>query len=503
MFARGDFVTPYLNGAPRFEKPILFYWMQAAAFSAFGDNEFSARLPSALAGVGIVLILYLIASQIASRRAALVAALGMASMFRFVTFARIGLTDVPVMFFVVAALYGFIRAVHRASAAWALVAWVCIGLGVLTKGPVGVLPVAIWAMYAACSGNWSLFARTRPLVGAALALAIVLPWYVVMAVQHGRAFTDFALGHEIVERMLSEESFGAPARGFFYYFKIWPGDAAPWSVLFVASIGWFAWRWSSVDRTVRQAVIFAVAWFICVFLLFSLSRSKVPHYVLPAYPAAALLIGVFVDRLADTHHDALWWGVPMAIIALASIAAAAATGLFLDVLAPGDTTVKWLVPAILAAGAAAIAVAVSKRALVPAVYALTCMLAAVFALIAVFVVPRVIEPFKPMPLLAREATTSSTAGTSIGLLGRYGLSSVIYYSRRHVVALDGDDDTVMFLSAHPGAVCVMPMTDFERLAPRLKGFDKIAVAEEFNVRIERLLERQRTPGRLWVLIGPS
>jgi len=517
MFARGDFITPYLNGAPRFEKPILFYWLQAAAFGAFGDSEFSARLPSALAAVGIVLFLYLIARQIASRRAALVAALVMATMFRFVTFARIGLTDVPVIFFVVAALYGFVRAMQPASgsdrrwgptsagpsSAWALAAWGCIGLGVLTKGPVGVLPVVIWAVYAAFSGNWSLLARTRPLIGMALALAIVLPWYVVMAVQHGRAFTDFALGHEIVERVLSEESFGAPARGFFYYFKIWPGDAAPWSVLFVASVGWFAWRWSSVDRTARQAIIFGAAWFICVFLLFSLSRSKVPHYVLPAYPAAALLIGVFVDRLADTRNDVLWWGLPMAIIAAASIAAAAATGLFLDVLAPGDTTMKWLVPVVLAGGGAAIGVAIWKRALVPAVYALTCMLAAVFALIGVFVVPRIVEPFKPMPLLAREATTASKADTPIGLLGRYGLSSVIYYSRRHVVALDGDDDAVTFLSAHPGAVCVMPMTDFERLAPRLKGFDKIAVAEEFNVRIERLLERQRTPGRLWVLVGRS
>jgi hypothetical protein len=223
--------------------------------------------------------------------------------------------------------------------------------------------------------------------------------------------------------------------------------------------------------------------------------------VLPAYPAAALLIGVLVDRLADTRDDALWWGVPMAVIALVSILAAAATGLFLNVLAPGEPIVKWLVPGVFATGAMAIGAAILKRRLVPAVYALTGMLAAVFGLSAVFVVPRIIEPFKPMPILAREATKSSKAGTPIGLLGRYGLSSVIYYSRRHVVALDGDDDTVMFLSAHPGAVCVMPMTDFERLAPRLKGFDKIAVAEEFNVRIERLLERQKTPGRLWVLVG--
>jgi len=135
------------------------------------------------------------------------------------------------------------------------------------------------------------------------------------------------------------------------------------------------------------------------------------------------------------------------------------------------------------------------------VYALTGMLATVFALIGVFVVPRIIEPLKPMPLLAREATQFSQRDAPIGLLGRYGLSSLIYYSRHHVVALDGDDQTVMFLSTHPDAVCVMPMSDFERLAPRLRGVDRIAVAEEFNVRIERLLERRRTPGRLWVLVG--
>ena len=503
MFQRGDFVTPYLNGVPRFEKPILFYWTQAVSVAAFGDNEFAARLPSALAGVGIVLVVYLLGVEIASRRAALVGALVMATMFRFVTFARIGLTDVPVMFFIVAALYGFARAAPQsASTRWFLFAWSAVGLGVLTKGPVGVLPVAIWATYAACRRNWSLFPRIRPIAGMMLTLAIALPWYVVMVVEHGRTFTDFALGHEILQRMMSEESF-APTRSFFYYLKVWPGDAAPWSVLCLAAAVWFVWRWSALDAATKEAVVFAAAWFISVFLLFSLSRSKVPHYVLPAYPAAALLIGIFVDRLADRRDDALWWGVPMAAVALVSIAAAGATGLFLQVLAPGDTFVKWLVPAVFAAGGAAILVATWQRRLLPAVYALAAMLATVFSLIGVFVVPRVVEPFKPMPLLAHEAAEFSKANAPIGLLGRYGLSSLIYYSRRHVVALDGDDATIAFLSTHPGAVCVMPMSDFDRLMPRLQGFDRIAVAEEFNVRIERLLERKRTPGRLWVLVGHS
>src|SRR5262245_9075691 len=206
MFQRGDFITPYLNDVPRFEKPILFYWAQAVAFTAFGDNEFAARLPTALSGLGIVVVLYFLIGEITSRRAALVGALVMSTMFRFVTFARIGLTDVPVMFFIIAALYGFVRAVHRRSAPWGYVGWSCVGLGVLTKGPVGLLPVPIWLAYVTLRRDWSLFMRIRPVVGMILALAIALPWYLVMAVDHGRTFTDFALGHEIVQRAFSEES---------------------------------------------------------------------------------------------------------------------------------------------------------------------------------------------------------------------------------------------------------------------------------------------------------
>jgi 4-amino-4-deoxy-L-arabinose transferase-like glycosyltransferase len=265
---------------------------------------------------------------------------------------RIGLTDVPVLFFIVAALYGFVRAGRGSSSVWLLFAWSCLGLGVLTKGPVGVLPIVVWLTFAIFSRDCSMFTRVRPVMGFALAAGIALPWYIVMTVEHGRVFTDFALGHEIVERVISERSF-APSRGFFYYFKVWPGDAAPWSVLGIAAAGWIAWRWSALDRTARHPIILAAAWFVTVFVVFSLARSKIPHYVLPAYPAAALLIGVFVDRLADARADARWWGVPMAIIAVVSLIAAGAFALFLNLLAPSGT-LKLLVPGLLGVGAAAI-----------------------------------------------------------------------------------------------------------------------------------------------------
>src|SRR5262249_43872383 len=263
------------------------------------------------------------------------AALVMATMFRFATFARMGLTDVPVIFFIVLALYGFVVGSRQTSRLWPLVAWSCVGLGVLTKGPVGLLPTAIWATYAAFNGDWRLVTRVRPATGTALAIAIALPWYVVMVAEHGRAFSDFAIGHEIVQRFVAEVSF-APSRGVFYYLKVWPGDAAPWSALFIGGAAWAAWRWSALDDATRQPLILAVAWFACVFVLFSLSRSKVPHYVLPASPAAALFIGVCVDRFAQIERDTLWWRVPMGTIALVSLAAAAATALLMNVLAPSS-----------------------------------------------------------------------------------------------------------------------------------------------------------------------
>jgi 4-amino-4-deoxy-L-arabinose transferase-like glycosyltransferase len=502
MFERGDFMTPYLNSVPRFEKPPLLYWLQAIAVLPLGATELAARMPSALAGVGSVLLLYWLTASLASRRAALVAAIVLATMFRFVVFARQGLTDVPTLFFIVAALFGFVRATEatpRRGAAW--LAWTAVGLGVLTKGPVGLLPIAIWAAYAAARRDVRLISGIRPVLGLALAIGIGVPWYIAMMVVHGRAFTDFAIGHEIVSRVLSEASF-APTRGFSYYFQVWPGDAAPWSVVFVAALIWSGVVWRSLDPNVRRAIVFALAWFLSVFVIFSLSRSKIPHYVLPAYPAAALLIGVFIDRLVD-RPQAAWWRVPMSLVAVVSVAAAVVLARSMAVLMPeGSTVTRLLVPLVLGGGGVAMAVAVWRSSVMGAVWSLATSLSIVFALIGALIVPSTIERFKPMPRLARTAATLTVPNEPIGLLGRYGAASLVYYSRHDVQWLFDDAEAVAFLSKTPDAVCVMPASDFARVAPQLPpSIHVVDSAEEFNVRLSRLIERQATPGRQWVLLS--
>jgi 4-amino-4-deoxy-L-arabinose transferase-like glycosyltransferase len=500
MFARADFITPYLNGVPRFEKPILFYWLQALAYTTIGPSELAARLPSALAGIGTVLLLYLLASRITSHRAAILAALALATMFRFVVYARQGLTDVPVLFFNMAALYGFVRATEAPPSRAALwLAWTAVGLGILTKGPIGVLSVAIWGVYAAVRRQWSLVAQVRPLGGLALAMLIAAPWYLLMVAMHGRAWIDFALGHEIVARAVSEGF--TPYRSFFYYVKVWLGDAAPWSVLFVAALAWLALRWRTLDDSVRSPVVFAMTWFSTVFILFSVPRSKLAHYIIPTYPAAALVIGVFIDQIARRPMEAKWWRVPMIVVAAIALVAAAALAWSLDILMPDASwPERRLVSIVLAGGGVMIALAAWRSAVTAAV-SLSLTLAATFAVIGVVIVPHAIEGFKPMPRLARAAERLAEPGARIGLVGAYGASSLIYYSHHNIDWLD-EEAAIVFLTTQPHALCVMPAARFERVAPHLPPHIRVVdTAEEFNVRIERLVERQRTPGRMWVLVA--
>jgi 4-amino-4-deoxy-L-arabinose transferase-like glycosyltransferase len=151
MLLRGDVLTPYFNGAPRFEKPILFYWMQLPAFVVLSPSETAARLPSALAGLGCLLLTYAIGRRYFSKRAALSGTLVLATTFRFAMWTRMALTDMPVMFCTLAVLYCFLIALeddpYRPRAA--LMGWIAVGLGALTKGPVIAIPLLILAVYIA------------------------------------------------------------------------------------------------------------------------------------------------------------------------------------------------------------------------------------------------------------------------------------------------------------------------------------------------------------------
>ena len=508
MFLRGDFLTPYFNGAPRFEKPILFYWMQAPAFAILGPTETAARLPAALCTLGVLLLTFGIGERLFNLRAAYVGALILATTFRFAVWSRQGLTDVPVLLFMVAALSWWAKLVPVGTVPTKkaqLLPWIAIGLGALTKGPVGVLPLVVIGSYVIVTRRWHLVRQLWIVPGVLLAAAIVLPWYAWMAWLHGRAFLDFALGYEVVARYGST-IFPSFPRGFFWYFLIYPGDAAPWTLFIIAAIGWTLWRLRSFDLSTRLAVTFLLTWFFAVLIVFSTAKFKVTHYILPAYPAASLLAGFLLDRLFAPTSDApkSLWRLPFALTTIV----AAGLAIVLAVFMHRVFRMPWVDPGMLlplALGGAAIAMITFalRGQREQAAMSLVAGLSLAMAILAVHIAPRELQRYQPIRALGERIASTGGPDAHVGLAGRLGGPGLIFYSRHDIAWLDSMDDIATFLRAPGRRFCVMSQTDFDTLSrdPSLPSLEIVDRGNFFNVRLKALFESQpNVEGRPMLLV---
>ena len=301
MFERHDFLTPWSNDRPSFEKPV------------------RTRIPSAIAGLITLFLIYRIGADLVSREAGLIAAVALATTFRFVLYARQGLTDVPVTMFVTLSIWGFLRAFTAGdgeSRRYGLAAWAATGCAALTKGPVAVIGPLAWVLFALLTDRRAALRRLHAPAGLLVAAAIALPWPLMMVALYGRSFLDIALGYEVVARYVSPD-FPGRDRGFFYFYGVWLGDAAPWSLFFLAGLAWAAASWRTLDEGTRRAVRLALAWFMTVLLLFSFSSYKLPHYLMPAYPATALMVGMFGAAVLRATVSRRWlWRLPALLAAL-------------------------------------------------------------------------------------------------------------------------------------------------------------------------------------------
>ena len=186
-------------------------------------------------------------------------------MFRVAVFSRQAVTDTPVLLFILLALYGLIRTLEgpETERRYGLVAWVSMGLGVLTKGPVGLLPLAVWIPFLLVSGNRADLRRLNLVTGIQVFVAVAAPWYGYIVWQHGSAYLDVGVMSEVVTRVGTTD-YERLTREPLYYFSVWPADVVPWSPFFLASVGLLAFRWLNVDRSSRQLALLACTWFIVV-----------------------------------------------------------------------------------------------------------------------------------------------------------------------------------------------------------------------------------------------
>jgi len=305
MFETGNWVSPTFNYEPRFAKPVFVYWLMSLSYQTFGVSEWTARFPSAVFGVGLILIQYLFLARLRGPTIGFWGAMMLLFNIEIIGLSRMALTDAVLMFFTTASLFGFWLGLTGTGSQrhWYWLFYVGMALGTLTKGPVGFLvPMVTVALYLTISSRWRLYwERGFPIVGTIVLAGMAVPWYVVMWKIHGQEYLTIAQAHT-VGRFLS------PMEGhnftYFFYIPVLLLGFFPWS-------GWlpFAWmeayrNWretkrhgASVSHPVDQELEwFAAAWVLGVFVFFTLSSTRLPHYIGPLFPGAAILTACFWSR---------------------------------------------------------------------------------------------------------------------------------------------------------------------------------------------------------------
>ena len=291
MFERGDFISPYLNGAPRYDKPILIYWLQAASVALFGFEPFAFRLPSALAATLWVLAVSAFVRKVRSPVLGYYAGIVTALCLAVSVIGKAATADALLNLFIAVSMFAVYLYYQERHSRYLLAAFAAMGLGFLTKGPIAVLvPGVVSLLFFALRGEWRAWfkAVTHP-GGILLFVAIALPWYVLQYQKEGQAFIEGFFFHHNVDRFQgSMEQHGG---SLFYYFPVVLFAALPFSAVIVK----VAMRWRTVPRD--DLLLYCVLWFTFVFVFFSVSGTKLPHYMNYGLTGLIVLIAVVLPEL--------------------------------------------------------------------------------------------------------------------------------------------------------------------------------------------------------------
>jgi 4-amino-4-deoxy-L-arabinose transferase-like glycosyltransferase len=334
MMAAGDFIDIRFQDDVRYKKPVGIYWMQVAAVKAWtflgrkqAETRISSyRVPSLLGAIGAVLLTYWVALTFVSRRASVMAAVMMAACVLMGVEARLAKTDAVLLFTVLAAMGVMARAYLERFDGWdgwrrsillPLIFWGALGLGVLVKGPLILMFIGLPAL-ALCIADRSVrwLARLGPLVGLPVFLALVLPWFVAIYLRSGSSFFAQSAGDDMLSKVFSgQEGHGAPPGYYFvlFFLTFWPAS------LLAGLSTYTVWR-----ARAEAPVKFLLAWIVPAWIVFELVITKLPHYVLPLYPAIAILIAGCIDthRLSRTRwmeHGTFWWFAVPALVAVLGV----------------------------------------------------------------------------------------------------------------------------------------------------------------------------------------
>jgi 4-amino-4-deoxy-L-arabinose transferase-like glycosyltransferase len=499
MVASGDWITPHYNYEPRFQKPVLYYWLTSATYLVTGASETGARFWAAMAGVGLVLVTAAAGRRWYDETTGLLAGAIVATNFGYFSIGRMALPDLPLTFCITLAIWAALVSTleqERSPRKFVILAALGFGLGFLMKGPVGVIIPAIVIVPVLMIERRSIGLNPADIVlGFLIFLAIAMPWYLVMWIRHGNEYLQSFFVGDNFERFATDR-FNDP-RPWWFYLPVVAGGLLPWTPL---ALVWFGpmTQFLRGRRSIGTIDLRLLMWAALPLVFYSLSVGKQPRYVLPVLPPLALLLASsIVERTQEWRgHDGVR---SMPRRALPVIVGSLLSGIFFVTLAvllyraqpllinvqPAYTTVAAYAIAIMGALVIVLAVTNHWRS-APVVIAL----AAAVTLPAVQYGALSSGGDDTVRQMARLVQQNRHANEEVGTMGVF-VRNLVFYSGIKTTDLIEDEQVRNFLSQPNRALMVVPADTMDRLE-REHGFKVQRIAElryfnEAGIRARTLL----------------
>lgn len=488
MIETSDYISPSFNDKPRFNKPPLTYWIVAVSYHIFGVSEWSERLPIVLAAIGLIAAAFVIGRTVWDTQAGLWAAIAMATLPRFLMHSRRTSIDVFLSLFMGLTLMFFVLAELRPQRRrlWLWLMYASVGLGFMTKGPVAVvLPGAVFFFYLLIERRLRDIGKMMVPAGLAIFLAIVVPWYLLVYQKHGGSYIVSFILEENISRY-TDEGWG-PQRSFTFYIGALMGDLFPWSILLIAALAFviFRRRWGErvFGETAFPFARLLALWIAVIVGFYSLSRNQQDQYVMPAYLAAAVLVGAVIAAFVEGRAVMRWFLVAAGLL----LATCGGVIVYFDMRSANlDLAGIFAIGVALIGGGIAVSVFSLKRKTLAAVISQTLALVALMWIFVVVTLPD-FERYKPVKPLADMISGSAPADAAVGYY-RYTAPTMVFYMRRPVLEYFEEEQAVQLLTGSEPAYLIMRRDEYDAIRGRLPATRVVASHPIMQLRLKTLFQ---------------
>jgi 4-amino-4-deoxy-L-arabinose transferase-like glycosyltransferase len=470
----GHWLVPYLGGEPYADKPPLYFWLLAGSYAAFGMTPFAVRILPVLSASATILVTYFLGRRLFNRRAGLFAAIVLGTSVLFMDLGRHGNIDATLTLLTTGALALFFLAHHESKRRLWLPAYGLMALGALMKGPVAfLLPMHVFIFYLLVIGKGKSIRRMRLIPGLGILAVMLAAWLVPAALDGGPDYTRTILLRQNVGRVVASFSHAKP---FYYYLKSFPPNFLPWIVFLPQAV------YLCVRRRTPQKLL-PVVWFATIFVFFSIMSGKRGLYLLPLFPAAALLVGVFFDACLSRAMPRSALSVPAVVLAVLLVALAGALCFLRRLVEVPDyleapARLLWMAAAVLGAGGAVLLGAVAARrhaAVLPTV----CVTMLALALVMTLAIFPAMNANKTARFICEDLLRARTGGEPVVLYNDESRSGAYhFYTRLPLVDIAEEGELIKRLGTGEKTYVILSEENYTRLGPETTaGWQRVAARQ--------------------------